>query len=89
MKELDLQKLSFDCKCPECKKWWTCSKDDLRRKVATIDVSDFPNYLGSPTHPVKRILHYVNCAKCHTEIFVDHAVHPALKEWIDEEARQK
>ena len=89
MKELNLQKLSFDCKCPQCKKWWTCGKEDLRRKVVAIEVSDFPGYMGSPTHPVNRVLYYVNCAQCHAEINVDHAVHPALKEWTDEEMQQE
>jgi len=91
MKELDLQKLSFDCQCPQCKTWWTCGKDDLRSKVETVEVSDWPGYLGSPTHPVNKVLYYVNCAnaKCHAEIIVDHCVHPALKEWADEERQQK
>ena len=86
MRKLDLRALSFDCKCPQCKKWWTCSKDDLRRKVVTVEVPTHPGYLGSPTRPSNQVRYYVNCAECHTEIIVNN-VHPALKEWADEELR--
>jgi hypothetical protein len=83
MKELDLQALRFDCQCPNCKKWWTCDKDDLKSKVVEVKVPTHPGRLGSPTYPSKRTRYYVNCANCQAEIVVD-GVHPALKEYITE-----
>ncbi len=46
MKELNLQTLRFDCQCPNCKKWWTCSKDDLKSEVVKVMVPMHPGNLG-------------------------------------------
>ena len=88
MEKLNLKKLSFDCKCPECNTWWTCGEADLKSKVVIVRVSRNPGRMGSLTHYSNRTRYYVSCANCQAEIVVND-VHPALKEWIDEEAQQK
>ena len=88
MKELDLKTLRFECQCPQCKKWWSCSKDDLKRKVVKVMVPTHPNNLGSPRYPSNQTRYYVNCANCQTEIIVND-VHPALKDCASEETNQK
>ena len=79
MKELDVKKLSFDCKCPNCKKWWTCGKDDLKSKVVSVMIPTHPGNLGSPSYPANRTRYFVNCADCQAEIVVTD-IHPALLE---------
>lgn len=83
MKELNVKTLRFDCQCPNCKKWWSCDKDDLKSRVVDIQVMTHPGHYGSPTHPSRRTRYYVNCAKCKAEIIVGD-VHPALKEYVTE-----
>ena len=60
MKELDVKTLSFDCQCPNCKKWWTCGKDDLKSKVVSVMIPTHPGNLGSPSYPANRTRYFVN-----------------------------
>ena len=87
MKELNLQTLRFDCQCPNCKKWWTCDRDDLKSKVVKVNTPTHPGRLGSPTYTSKRTRYYVICSTCQAEIVVND-IHPALKEHVTEGIRK-